>query len=463
MQQIFAPLLLAIALSAATADPSFVVYSPAISLRVSEIHNRPTSPVALPQHLVDEFAAGDTQMLITNYSFDIVTLTDGVETSVPLYDVYNHHYILYMGSAESMEEIHDHMRTHDPVDGGECWHEWHGNGTDSPSCRLDMMGSAPSCLAQLQRTSKAAQAASFGGAAGGEMRHNPALYPAPYGVPVPQPEQMMPVLHLINTQNSSTSGSASPWLQCPCTDERVIDYTNGTIDGCVPSPAFRCNDWFNASLNPGCFLDEYTSGYRCCKDGVFLNGHTTEGERQPPSITVYAKMTFHHHAIPTGPSHVQLHKITLDVTGDYELNVTTNNVEYTVPACPEGTPAAQCQHVVSTVQRPVSDWIDHLKCDYVELVHAVGHVHSGAKQLQLVDNQSGQLLCDAGLTYGASRAAGDKAGYLVGIQPCVFQPPLKLYRETELRVTATYNNTVRIDGVMSLYFLQVSVPDSCYS
>lgn len=76
----------------------------------------------------------------------------------------------------------------------------------------------------------------------------------------------------------------------------------------------------------------------------------------------------------------------------------------------------------------------------------------------MINHTSGQLLCDAKLTYGKSDSAGDELGYLVGIEPCVFDPPLKVYPHDELRTVASYNSSNRVDGVMSLWFLQFSSP-----
>lgn len=288
------------------------------------------------------------------------------------------------------------------------------------------------------------------------MRHNPQAFPAPYGINVPNPEQLIPVLHFINTQNSSSpkEGKPSPLLQCPCTRERVFNYTNGTIDGCHPSPPFECNGWFNASRNPGCFMDKYTSGYRCCADGIFLEPSM---KKYRPTLTVRAKMTFQYKAIPVQPEpwkFPSLNRVTLDVTA----TPVSSNVEYTVPECPKEWPVQRCQHIASNVEKPLGTWFPPTNLTHMELVQAAGHVHTGAISLQLIDHKSGVLLCDAKLRYGASEVAGDEAGYLVGIEPCVFDPPIPIYPTTELRTVASYNSTKRIDGVMSLWFLQMSTP-----
>jgi len=457
-----------------TYDPErrmFTVYSPAIELLPSEIHNKPTPVVPLPDQLVRDFADG-AQMMITNYSFDVVYFQGTKEYQMPLYDVYNHHYILYMGSNESMAAIYDYMKGHNPVGGQPCWHEQHPEDDAESACRLDSMASASRCLAQVQKQDASTSAASFGGAAGGEMRNNPHVFPGPYGIPVPNPQALMPVLHFINTRNTTAHELlpddlplVSPFIQCPCTPERKFDYHNGTIDGCVPSPKFSCNEWFENSRNPGCKLETYTAGYRCCEDGVFLNGrsHDPQGLNGLPTsarTTAYAKMEFYFRRSPTvldaghSPALVQF---TLDVTADNtaveKSKRSVGNIEYTVPKCPAGTPPQQCIHEVSTVVK----LFDVTKDMYeVDVVHIVGHVHSGAIRHQFINATSGQMICDAALTYGQSDQPGDERGYLVGIEPCVFDPPLKLDAASEVRMVTAYNNTEEIGGVMALWFLMAT-------
>ena len=116
----------------------------------------------------------------------------------------------------------------------------------------------------------------LGGATGGELRHNPHRYPAPYAFVVPKPESFTPVLHVINTKSPKKVESQedhrpySKLIECPCTSQRKIDIDAGTIDGCLPDIPFSCNDELAHQHNPGCSLPSYTGGYRCCKHGVFV-------------------------------------------------------------------------------------------------------------------------------------------------------------------------------------------------
>jgi hypothetical protein len=163
-------------------------------------------------------------------------------------------------------------------------------------------------------------------------------------------------------------------------------------------------------------------------------------------MTVYAKLTFRH-APPNAPMK-PLVGLTLDVTAESNGQ---GNIEYNIDRCPAGT-AADCIHIASSVQAFGSLPTSMNASEYaIDLVYAAGHVHTGAISLELVDGITGQLLCNAKLRYGASEQPGDEAGYLVGIEPCVWNPPLRLKVGYPLRTVARYNNSEAHTGVMSLW------------
>merc|ERR1712188_263640 len=94
----------------------------------------------------------------------------------------------------------------------------------------------------------------------------------------------------------------------------------------------------------------------------------------------------------------------------------------------------------------------------VDLVYAVGHLHVGGLSLDLYDDATGELICHSAPTYGTGLEAGNEAHYLTGMSDCVFDPPLKMKRETVVRTIARYNNTVAHHGVMALWLMQVADP-----
>ena len=130
-----------------------------------------------------------------------------------------------------------------------------------------------------------------------------------------------------------------------------------------------------------------------------------------------------------------------------------------------------CEHVATNVQ--MLDWVqgdDGHPTDTVELVYASGHMHAGGLRLDMVDDESGELLCtvhadagiagggdgSGGLKYGNSSSAGNEAGFLVASKPCVWgppplSPPPRLQRQHKIRSVAYYNCSVEHRGVMALW------------
>lgn len=78
---------------------TFTVLSHPITLAPTEVHNRAQPPVALPEDVVQRFRDGRHDMVIKEFYMDIVDSDDPDATaaSVPLYELYNHHFVLYMG------------------------------------------------------------------------------------------------------------------------------------------------------------------------------------------------------------------------------------------------------------------------------------------------------------------------------------------------------------------------------
>jgi len=319
-----------------TTRTQFVVYLEAITLQPTEVHNRAQRPIALPADVIQRFQRGMSSMVIKGFTMDIVSSNDPTATdvSVPLYHLYNHHFLLYMGDRSSMDFMYKR--------GNPLQRPCHGNCSDCEGAQFleepdDMrarrclrggMGSVAKCLdglniAQQNKATDPTIAAirspltvddgnntykyvSFGGASGAEFRNNPHVYPGDYGAVVPHPEAMVAVYHFINTKGTTShdhhsgipahySDAASPYLECPCTSRRIRNPANGSIDGCDPSPAFHCNEAMLAKENTGCSVATYTGGFRCCKNGLFLAEDPKAAAPAGP-ITVWAKYTFTYEA-----------------------------------------------------------------------------------------------------------------------------------------------------------------------
>jgi hypothetical protein len=247
-------------------------------------------------------------MSITNYSMEILSIdpSNGKETKAPLYHVYHHHYVYYMGSQSLMDALYASLIDVDPLTGQGC------NGTNSSLASLKTMHPKHDDIQAVIRTSGDLTSKDnvvvnpyLGGATGGEYRHNPHKYPAPYAYKIVQPEAFAPVIHLINTRGSTIhdkplNASAppapadgfSPLIDCPCPPQRKFDFKKGTIDGCLPDILFSCNDALVAQNNTACSLDHYKGGYRCCKNGWFVTDTTQHDIHILPVDEFVVQFTF---------------------------------------------------------------------------------------------------------------------------------------------------------------------------
>lgn len=431
----------------AAEEHTYVAYSKPIRLRPAEVHNRVDEPVALPPELARRLA--NSSVTVSSFAVDVVeVLHGGRERSAPLYDAYNHHFIVFFGTEAGLWRLYNSSANLDPI-GGACVkpaHAHHALGTNG----------------HLAHKRGFAQ---FGGASGAEFRNNPHDIPKPYGFLLSGVTHMAAVLHLIGMRGVEGHSLAhAPLLECPCTPQRHVDPAAGTIGGCLPRPPFHCTDQLVRQRNGGCSLQGYTGGYRCCEHGAFLVDTDAHDVERRPAATYRLKfsLTFRAHEPARD---VPLHATSCcDVTEPVQRaghGFLGGNVEYDIPRCAEGTPPDACVHVATNVQ-PLDLAEKEDADELVELVHAAGHLHHGGIALELVDELTGQLVCRATPTYGASAAAGDEDGFLVGIQPCVWgppplPPPPRFKRSHPMRTIAYYNSSRPHTGVMSLWLMSAAV------
>lgn len=416
---------LLLSLPALAVAGSFTVYSDTIRLRPGEVYNNLGRPIPVPADIREQFQGKDMPM--NAFSMDIVEIAEGtgLERSVPLYEMYNHHYIVRAGSYAELDNLRQ--------------------ATLKPGC-------------QMHNVAKGV--ATFGGGTGAEFRGYPFHLEAPYAQKARNIEFIMPLLHVINVRLNASL------LECPCTSGR-INATNKTIDGKPVERPFNCDDEFKREGNPSCSLDTYAGGLRCCEDGVFLSEHP---DKSAAYSEIRMKMTFgfrdkaEEAVMPTvGVSNAYCCDVTGSKYHDGKIHRAGGggNIEYDIPKCAPGVPPSQCVHVASTVQ--TIDYIPGQGEDpheVVELVQATGHLHKAALSLDLIDERSGKTVCHVKPVYGSSEAAGDEKGFLVGIKPCQFgQPPLhpppRFRRGDLVRSTARYNSSEAHTGVMSLWLLKV--------
>jgi len=408
------------------------VLSRPMKLKYGEVHNAVQDPIKLPTDLPETIAIVDYQVDIVG--FDEAT---GEEFQVPLYDGYNHHYLMSVGEYAMMKAFYDKHKN-DPYGG-------YGLNTTARPSSMSMQ--------QMQRTMMdigrrgKQRTGNFGGGSGAEERGTSHMLPAPYARVVDKPEAIMPLIHLINTKTLNGGGEGySPLLECPCTPQRTFDVKDDLIDSRPPVPPFSCNLNFENEENPSCAISTYESGFRCCEDGVFVIDTDEYDVDSLPETTFYFKFNFKY--VPEEP------EVTLPVRPPACCDVTANltvggNIEFDVPQCTPGIAPEDCVYEMASSQH--FDLMSNYHSDEKEepevdpdqlvgLVYAVGHLHVGGLSLDLYNDETGELICHSAPTYGEGLEAGNEKGYLVGMSDCVFDPPLYMKRSEVLRTVSRYNN-----------------------
>merc|ERR1712032_154374 len=209
---IAAALLLATA-TAVTAAPlpktrTIEIRSSPITFKYGEVHNRWQEPIPFPEDVVAQFANGT--MALVDYKLDIV-YENG--SRVPLYDVYNHHYRLTVGTTDTMDAFYEMMKPEDvpygvsAPDGLEGWVRGAKNPVDfAQEQKVHNRKLMMSTFRAKQEAMEAAQranttdVATFGSASGAEERGTSHKLPDGYAFLADQPEAITGLYHFINTR-----------------------------------------------------------------------------------------------------------------------------------------------------------------------------------------------------------------------------------------------------------------------
>jgi len=444
---------------------NFTVFSRPVRLRYGEVHNRLQDYLRLPEDVIARYADGKKAMAISGFDVDMVRLgSDGSELRVKLDDHYLHHYILQMGREWTMNQMLD-TAAHDKMFArmlSGC-HAMTQSAIHSFTNRL-----------WLERPEKRGQLAVFGSAAGAEYRDNPQRFEKPFRMVLWQPEVWAPVLHIINTKGDGELKTPwSPLLECPCTPQRKINVSAGTIDGRLPDPPIGCSPEFAATGNPSCHLATYQGGWRCCEHHMFLIDTDKECQQpdcaEKPVDEVFMKFTFYYEDAKADVRLIEP-AACCDVTS---VTQGDENIEYDIPACAAGTAPEECLHVAESVQ-PLSYYASHPRSpddghkgsDLVDLVFAAPHLHLAGLSIQLIDDMTNKTLCEVhatkdnsgGVAYGHGSTAGDEKGYLVGISTCRWDGAHapRFRRDHPMRTRAVYNASMTHTGVMSLWLMSVA-------
>mmetsp|Transcript_23640 Transcript_23640/g.65574 ORF Transcript_23640/g.65574 Transcript_23640/m.65574 type:complete len:396 (+) Transcript_23640:297-1484(+) len=349
-------------------------------------------------------------MAVTGYEVNVVRFNaNGDEEAVPAYDAYNHHYALTMKGANASKD--DSVEKILPL------------GDSGPSVLLSSAGLGDSLLDSQW----------FSEGNGNEHRLSFHGYPQGFAQVIYSPDRMVNFFHLINTRGGGGRGGPGSSLlprnsqatlgarycgliECPCTDRRHIDPAAGTIDGKLAG--LNCRGELIAQNNTSCSLATYRGGLRCCEDGVVL---LDSDQQQPPgSDTFFLKMRFWYEPEPL--PHVTAASFNL-----VRLFWATDlaNGEYDIPVCAPRS-ASPCVHVLKT-DFTVDDMCRLYGCGPgydpargLRLIYSGGHLHVGGLSLELINADTGELLCSNAPQYGSSDAATDEDGYVVAIPPCLW-------------------------------------------
>merc|ERR1711937_889591 len=287
-------------------------------------------------------------------------------------------------------------------------------------------------------------------------RPTPHRLPEGYAYLVDTPEALAPLFHFINTKAPDSlpeeqlkTGEYSPFLQCPCTPQRVLNEENGTVDGWKPFPPFgTCSKQFYELENPSCSLETYKGGFRCCENGNYLIDTDNYNVDEFPEDVVYGKfvLTF----LDDDARELGIKETTgigHDVTGSLE---TRGNIEFDVPQCENGTLPEDCIYEQSTVMY-ADGGIDGSTDGKFLIPYTVGHLHVGGIDISLYDDSTGELICRSEAIYGNGTEPANEENYIVGMTPCYFDDPPVFNKNDKFRIVSRYNNTKPHFGVMSLF------------
>lgn len=98
------------------------------------------------------------------------------------------------------------------------------------------------------------------------------------------------------------------------------------------------------------------------------------------------------------------------------------------------------------------------------LLRCLGHQHIGGRCMRLINQDSGELLCESCPSYGKAdrNVSGDEQGYLVKMSEAIRETPLHIQPGTNVTIESDYDASVDHFGVMALLFLDlVDFDESC--
>jgi len=456
----------------------FDVYSPPIRTRYGEVTGGVMPKVPLDPKIVSRFA--NKTMAIVGYEVDHVyrsNASGAADTPIPIFHVYNHHYMAFLhspyASVEEVPEGSPHAARH----ARQLYRTRLAEGAPRVPSGSDQTAPDGVPLSQM-----------FSEGNGGEMRQSWHGYPKGYAQLLYSPSYFAVADMSIDTKNrdhptvralgplpKAAYGGAAPadqeysgLLECPCTDR--IDRAQWK-----PFPASRCPAQPTSDLgfihNPTCQADTYVGGIMCCDGGNILLDKD-QNPWQDDIMTYYLKFRFYFQEYTPG-SHLNLQRLY------WQTEVAAG--EYDIVQCDPGTPPSQCVYTItsrwsvrqmgetcSTSEGGACTGLtsaDPAETAGVELIYAGPHCHApSCLSMELYHANTGKLLCHMDAQYGASDELYDEKGY-VHLPPCLWghedglPKPLLLGLDDELLSIKRNNNTYYHYGDMASWQMRgVVVP-----
>ncbi|OIT38772.1 PREDICTED: uncharacterized protein LOC109238982 [Nicotiana attenuata] len=270
---------------------------------------------------------------------------------------------------------------------------------------------------------------------GSETRKTATYVPDPYGIEIGNPAEV-------------PDGYEERWL----VNIHAID-TRGAEDkvGCIEC---RC-DLYNVTKdeNGRKIEPDYIGGMRCCYDE--MRCRVKKGFKGTKK-SLYLKYTVKYIDWDASivPVKIYIFDVTDTITWEKPQNSTATvpkhncKIEYQVESCSGGAVAnVGCtQTNKMSVSFPSGG----------NVIYGVAHLHVGGTGSTL-HGQDGRVICSSHPIYGKGKAAGNEAGYIVGMSTCYPKPgSIKILEGETVTLISNYSNTQRHTGVMGLFYILVA-------
>merc|ERR1711871_1258 len=455
-----------------TSSEFFEVESPTMKMKYSEVVWTTLPAVTLPEYILTRFA--NTTMAITGFETNVYRKTaNGQEEPVAAYDNYNHHYGVSLVSSAAKLKLDAEGRATGPDMG-------HGKVLEFET-REDI--DAPPATARLSQ--------SF--IHGNGQEHRAIFHGAPkgYAWPLYAPgEVIFTPMQISTNDGTGRKGTPSnPWvlpkmkasttppntpysplLECPCTTRIKNLQVNGD---CRAEPL---SDLL-VTKNPTCDASTYVGGLACCSNG----GYLLDADQEPPAFVdeVFYRFRFYFEEYDAD-NHQHLEHLEWAGNGcDSGCGKCPNrcgHIEWDVVqgvGSHMGSDVAAFQSTFAAGQMLASSCPQHdgqcfdgrlVGPKGFKLMMAAAHCHAPNCITQdLINKDTGEVLCHGVPNLGKSEAVYDEEGYL-STPPCLWGtaeegllPPPVLQRNTTLQMVTYFNSTYGHPGQMGIWQMKGAV------